>query len=504
MFDPKAWNKKTKDEKRALLEHLLDRGEAMVPDFIDLVRTSEVEGVYGSGGPNFQYAIFGRDSIKVASDLLATHQQLAYDIIHELSRLQGVRVNPKSEEEPGKIHHEYRYAFFGGKRVLEPAETVLRNLQQKYGGYPGDVMIYYGSYDATPLFVRLVGQYVDKYGQAILKQTYLGRDGKLHNIEYSLTQAVKWVANKVQGSAWGLLEYKRTDPNKAANQSWKDSETGCLFADGSLPNFEGGLAGIELQGYAYDALLVGSKLMPQATLRRHCQTLAENILNQIVPRFWMADSGYFGQAIDRDSTGKTRIVNTLTSNPALLLDSNVLLDMPPKVATTFVNSIVKTIMGPDFLTTAGVRSRAWRHHAVPGFTDYHGSYTVWPKETHDIAKGLRRHGFTQQAEELENRLLKTVAAAGEFYEYFYVGENGAVWYDPKNALATLNPDSSKIDDSALNNHPEPCQAWTISAFMDCLEKLWQENPKHSSDANKPRDLPKTLPTASPAPGAAVL
>jgi glycogen debranching enzyme len=316
---------------------------------------------------------------------------------------------------------------------------------------------------------------MDMYGSGLLGHTYVGRDGREHDLAYSLKNAIAWVANKLEDSSWGLLEYKRLNPEGLANQSWKDSDTACLFSDGTPANYDGGIAAIELQGYAYDALQVGAELLVGTPMRRRCQALAKGIQDQLIPLFWMPGQSFFAQGLDRDSEGKTRQIDTLTSNPGLLLDSSILTGFPAETTKKYIEKVVATIMGPDFLAAAGVRSRAWRHHAMPGFVDYHGSYTVWPKETYAIAKGFRRHGFTSEANQLENHILTTVAGAGEFYEFFYAGADGKAWYNPKEAMASLKqasqPDRTPYEHPPM---PEPAQAWTISAFMGCLENLQEK------------------------------
>ncbi len=132
-----------------------------------------------STGPHFTYAIFGRDSLETAEDVLETHPHLVQRHYSQpLARLQGIKIDLLSEEEPGKIHHEYRCATFGGEAVPEYSLSVLHDLQKIWGDQNTDHMVYYGSHDATLLYIRLIGRYVGRYGRTILDETFTGADDR--------------------------------------------------------------------------------------------------------------------------------------------------------------------------------------------------------------------------------------------------------------------------------------------------------------------------------------
>ncbi len=465
-----AWLDKTKSQKQHALYQLIHEDDSV--DYINLVTVPQ--GVVASLGRHFDYAIFGRDSIRVAKDLLDTHQTLAHDIILSLARLQGTFYNDQSEEEPGKIHHEHRSLIFDGEPIPEVSAGILRDLQQVWGRDDADGMTYYGSADATPLYVRLVASYVNKYGNELLDETVTGRDGQTCTLRDSLQHAVDWLVRQIEASPWGLLEYKRRNPNGLINQAWKDSTTAYLHADGSMANFEQGIASIELQGYAYDAFLDASKLLPGDQASRW-QTLAKRIQETTLATCWMEQSAYFAQGLDRDAQGNMRQIDTLTSNPALLLRSRLLHDLEPDERDRYVEKIVRMLMSPEFLTMGGIRSRALKHHSIPGFPDYHGTYTTWPKETYEIAKGLRYHGYSALGHDLEVRILNSVMTAGEFYEFFYINENGTLWYDPDEARKHFEP----LSQGNLLPVPEAGQAWTVSAVMAILKRRQRDRAGHS-------------------------
>ena len=462
------WANAPKEERQKALQDLINGTSTL--DYIGLVRGAGNWGVYASMGPKYTCAIFGRDSIVVAEDLLDSHQKLAHDILLVLAKLQGVKTNPLSEEEPGKIHHEYRSSHMNGVAAHHHSVDILHNLQQIRGSDTADSMIYYGSFDATPLFVRALGKYVDKYGSEILSETYEGRDKSTHTMLDSARNAMSWLGQKIALSPNHLLEFKRTNPNGILNQVWKDSSTSFLFPDGSSPNYNKGIAAIELQGYAYDAFQYASKFAAESDQRsKGWLTIAGQIQKDTLDWFWMEDKKFFAEGLDYDQNGKYRKIDTLTSNGAVILDSGLLFDLPQEQKDKYIKYIGTLICGDQFLSPAGIRCRSLVHKDIPNFIDYHGSYTVWPKETYCIAKGFRKHGLHLVATEIENRLLNNIVSSGEFYEFFYVEPDNSIWYDRDTTIDHFRNNPNNINLSI----PEPGQAWTISAVLGSLSNQSQ-------------------------------
>jgi glycogen debranching enzyme len=454
------WEKTTKRQRQDILTKLVrGHNKSLAYDCINLVSAGHY-GVYASMGPNFAYAIFGRDSLEVAEHLLNSHQQLVRNIIFTLARLQGVKFDDISEEEPGKIHHEYRSRVFDGEPISEASLAVMHKLQHWWGAVGSEELVYYGSFDATPMYIKLVYEYAKLYGDGILNETYIARDGHSKTILDCLHAATKWLTTKISTSPWHLLEYKRINPIGILNQVWKDSDTSYLHLDGSVANAEVGLASIELQAYAYDALMLVVEYEKPKTSKEYA-ALAKELQRATLERLWMPDTHFFAQGLDRDSNGKTRQIKTLTSNVGLLLQSRLLQDLPVLKRKMYVEGIVATICGPEFVTEAGIRCRALRHKDIPGFVDYHGTDAVWPKETFNIAQGLEEHGFTVLADQLKDRILRSVATAGDFYELFYVDDNGKAWLDHTASVKHFSH-NSLAHPLAI---PEPGQAWVISAII---------------------------------------
>ncbi len=450
-----------KDRQRFIAELYKHNKPERAHTFLSLIKAPRGYGVYASIGPNYQYAVFGRDSIEFAEDLLATNQALVKEIILLLAHLQGYEFNMASEQEAAKIHHEYRSLRFNGHDVPVSARKVLAKLGPQWGGSEKE-MLYYGSVDATPLFIRLVHRYYLLYNDDILDHPVVARSGHRRQLRDHVRAATEWLVAKITASPWQMLEYKRINPVGLYNQSWQDSSVSYLHIDGSVANADDGIAAIEIQGYAYDALRAAADMVAvdesEADAWRH---LASIVRDTTLRRMWLPDQKFFAMGIDRDENGQARPIATLNSNAALLLETGFFDRLPSHVAWPYIEGVVRTMFSHDFTTPAGPRIRALRHADMVSFADYHGSQVTWPKQTYDIAKGLRKHGFYRLADMLEDSILHTIATAGEFYEFFFVDKKGGVKYHYRQE----NPDEPTFHEFGAANLPEPGQSWTVSAVL---------------------------------------
>ncbi len=455
-------------------------------DFSNL-RAPGGRGVYASTGHLFRDAIFGRDSIEVAEDLLETDPALALEVIRLLARLQGtvdVPAGPRStEEQRGRIHHEERQRVIDGRTVDPECAALIAVLSAKWGGTP-DAMTYYASVDATPLFVRLVDRYCAATGStAILDESIVNKDGQATTLRESALAAAQWVVRTIEQSVAsggpGVLEYQRRNPRGLEYQCWRDGRMSMLHpakeasasrsplphprpfeACGELVNPDEPMATIESQGVAYDALLAAARMTPDATEAHHFTALAQTLRTNVFREFWMPREQYFATALDRDAGGSVRQVSTLTASAAELLDTGIFDGLDGLTYKRYVANIVRHITGPDFITAAGVRTTSLRHRDQLDHVAYQGPFTVWHKQTYDIAKGLRRQGFERLALQFENRLLNATNASGRNYEFLYVDGRGRVALDSANRRAVRNPDVI-----VATNSPDKGQAWTVSAVL---------------------------------------
>lgn len=453
-LDVAARQKKVREFYGSFASELFD-------DFLGLVRAPHGYGIYASIGPNYQYAIFGRDSITVAHDLIDIKPTLTKEIILLLASLQGREFDMQSEEEVGKIHHEFRSLRFSNHKVSRAARLVLERLGPIWGGTQED-LLYYGSYDATPSFVRLVNSYCRRYGDALLEETVHALDGSKRTVRDSVRAATAWLVGKITASPWQLYEFKRLNPAGLVYQAWQDSSIAYLHANGTTANPDTGIAAVELQGYAYDALYAAAELVAldehEANAWRH---LASIVRDNTLERLWIKKDSYFAVGLDRSDDGDTRHIGTLTANPGLLLGSDLFSRMPHHLSWPYVEGIVRTLFSAELLTNVGLRLRGIQHADMVPFADYHGSLVAWPHQTAAIAAGLRNHGFYTLATILENCVLHSVSMAGEFYEFFFVDRQGRVKYHYRNE----NPNEPTFHDFGAANLPEPGQAWTLTAVL---------------------------------------
>ena len=436
------------------------------------LRADDGRGLYASAGELFSDAIFGRDSVTMAENVLHLRPDLSRNLILTLARLQGTVEAPvgehSNEEEPGKIHHEHRSLVVGGRRISRTSEQILRQLSAVWGG-DGQSLTYYGSVDATPLYARLVWHFCERHGRSLLDEPVVRRDGSRATVRDSLLGAVDWTLRNLESSPVGLVEFHHRNPRGIPFQVWKDSGTSYVHRDGSIADWDAPIAAVEVQGYAYDALAGAARLFDDAGWRRKAEALRERIFE----RLWMPDPGYFAMGLDRDPAGDPRWVESVASNAGLLLDTSLFDGLPD--TDPYLGGVVRRICGPEFLTDAGIRCRSNREADLCDFQDYHGTWAVWMKETFDVVRGLHRQGLPRLAAQVGARLLNTVNVAGANLEFIYVSPDGRVMYD----FRSRDPVSRHPEVIAGTNLPEEGQGWTVTAAraLKCLQgagRRWWE------------------------------
>lgn len=454
----------------------LDRSTRPIPSALRALQAvlSPSGFPYGSNGHLFRDAQFGRDSLEVAEDLIDIRPDIARTVIVRLAELQGTTTEVRTEEEPGKIHHEYRATVMHGHPIGDESAAIYRHLARYWRLATTDEelralsrMTYYGTVDATPLYVRLIAAFCARFGGDVLDHEYTPHHplegGRRPTIRDSVRAALNWIAGKIEGSDLGLLEWRRMSPRGHQFQAWKDGRTSYLHEDGSFANYGGPIASIEVQGLAYDALMAAGTLCGDLfpDERERWADLAVRLQRTTLECFWMPDRQYFAMAMDRDPrTGEARQVRLLTSNAGALLDSRIFESLTPDERRRYVAPVVSRIFGGEFLTPAGVRCSSLAHKDLQDYHGYQSSYTVWHKETYDIAKGLRRQGYPRLAEDLETRMLNCINLTGAPTEFVYAFPGDRVDYDP------LNKEPRGDAEVILGtNLPENDQAWTISAML---------------------------------------
>ena len=437
---------------------------------------------YASNGPLFRDGQFGRDSLETAEDLLELRPEIARAVILRLAELQGDRYDPRTGEEPGKIHHEYRALSMGRTPVAEESVAIFRSLAHEWHLAETDEELLaldelanYCTVDATPLYVRLVDRYCARFGPDILDQTYVPHrtafEGTRGTIRGAVCAAIGWITHLLESSDLGLLEWDRQAPWAHRFQAWKDGATSYLHADGTLANFNGPMASIEVQGLTYDALQAALTLPlgDGAPGSHHIAALAARLQRQTLELFWMPDEQYFAMALDRDPhTGDVRPLRVVTSNPGALLDSSIFDSLAADERERYVRPVVTRVFSDELLTSVGIRCTCRSGKDLLAYPAYQSSYTVWHKETIDVAKGLRRQGFPHLADELERRLINVVNLAGP-REFIYVLPDGRFGPIPgASGKQTVRIRSTNI--------PENEQAWTVAGTVAAKVRAGRRNP----------------------------
>ena len=436
-------------------------------------------GVYASSDRLFRGAVFGRDSLEVAEDLMYIKPKLVEKIILTMASLQGEVDNKANEEEPGKIIHEYRTPYIDGRPLSASSREIYDRLSSLWGGTK-DHLAYYGSVDSTPHFIKVLATYSQAYGMEILTRQVTLRSGRRESVLGVMDNALDWLVQHLQKSHSGFVEYHRKNPHGIENQVWKDSREFYIHKNGQLASHSHPISSIEVQALAYDALMMAAEILPS---KKALQGQAAQIQKRVMELLWEPRHSYFALGTDYDDKLNLRIIKTVTANPAELMDSMIFDNLPQAEKQMYISGIVREILGTDFLTDAGIRSRGLSEAKLVDFWDYHGSYVTWPKETYDVAKGLRRQGLPALARELENRLLNVVRATNAYAEFVYVDARGRVLGIP--TPSKTHGEMVFVDSS---NKPEKIQAWTVSATLAIYSQRRMRSARHVHQENWQRQL----------------
>jgi glycogen debranching enzyme len=317
--------------------------------------------------------MFGRDSIFTSLQALPFTQELAATTLRELALRQGTRTDDFRDEDPGRILHEMRYGEMTAfeERPHSP---------------------YFGSADATPLFVVLLDEY----------ERWTGDTKLVRELEFEVRAALNWIDAYADLQGNGYLSYETRNPDTGLpNQCWKDSPDSISYRDGTLPGFP--RATCELQGYAYDAKRRGARLAREVWhdvgYASKLDRQASDLKRRFNRDFWVADGQYFAVAVEGDG----RQVDSLTSNIGHLLWSGI-------VDKSKAKAIARHLMGEQLFSGWGVRTLAvgeGRYNPI----GYHVG-TVWPFDNAFIAWGLRRYGFKDEAA----RIAAGILEAAEYFE----------------------------------------------------------------------------------------
>lgn len=421
--------------------------------------------------------VFGRDSLRVAIDLISSYPNLARRTVLELAKLQGTEYNTQREEEPGRIVHEAR----------DQDDPLARDFSERLGwGWP-----YYGSVDATPEFIRTLASYCsNEENHAFLHEAFANKDGEQRTIADALTAAVNWITRRLDNNSEGLLEFKSILPQGIENQVWKDSWDAYHHADGTLANHAQGIASIEVQVTAYDALIDAAELyeniLDRSIEATELRQRAERLGQTIIDVFWTNDKGgYFVLGTDRDSDGNLRQLKVRTSNMGHALNSRLLEGDDPK-KVQIKQALMRHLLSPEMRNVSGIRTLARDEYRFRAGSYHNGSVWLW--DTHHIAKGMRRQGFEKEADELDRRMLNVIDATHAFPEYVR-GDDAET---PRINEYTVNIwDSVNQRLNKLEQPPQEVQAWTVAAILAIKKRMARRGLLPPIDTDHPDEVTPT-------------
>lgn len=331
--------------------------------------------IVGNPEPNYPYAgvpwfstVFGRDGIITALECLWLNPAIARGVLEFLAAHQAAQVDPASESEPGKILHEMRK---GEMSAL--GEVPFR--------------CYYGSVDATPLFVMLAHSYYERTGDGSL----------IERLWPHLERALKWIDVYGDSDGDGFVEYSRRSTNGLVQQGWKDSNDSVFHADGTLA--EGPIALCEVQGYVYAAKRGAAHLASMLGDQARASTLesqAALLRNRFDLAFWCDEISTYAMALD----GQKEKCRIRTSNAGHCLYTGI-------APTDHAYLIAHSLLSKDFYSGWGIRTVASGESRYNPISYHNGS--VWPHDNGLIAAGLARYGFKDMAGEILSALLAASA-----------------------------------------------------------------------------------------------
>jgi len=346
--------------------------ETCKADFHALQIPEARERVIAAGIPWFA-TMFGRDSIIAAYQSLMLNPMLASETLRVLASQQGKETNDWRDEEPGKILHEYREG------------EMTRAGEMPFGPY-------YGSVDATPLWLILLSETFNWTADEQLVQDLLP----------NAYRALEWIDSYGDLDGDGFIEYQRRSPKGLANQGWKDSWDAIMHHDGEIAKSPVALC--EVQGYVYEAKYRMASLMRSfgdvKTADRLKKESAE-MAKRFEKAFWMPKLGFYAMALDREK----RQTQVISSNPGQLLFTRML-------AQDRAKAVTQRFMLEDMFSGWGWRTMS-RNERIFNPLSYHRG-SIWPHDNSLIAHGMALYEFREPANRLFTALFQ---AALNFRDY---------------------------------------------------------------------------------------
>jgi glycogen debranching enzyme len=320
---------------------------------------------------------FGRDSLITALQMLSLNPEIAKGTLKTMVAYQGQEMNPWKDEQPGKIMHEIRYGE-------------LANTDQV------PFTPYYGTVDATPLFLILLVEYYRWTGdKAIVEEL-------LPNVE----KALEWIDQHGDRDGDAFVEYYQESSKGLGNQGWKDSGDSIVHKNGDYAKAP--IALVEVQGYVYQAKSGLADILDtfgKTELSERLRKEAELLKKRLDEAFWMEDEQFYALALDHEK----KQVGSVTSNPGHLLMSGML-------STEQAKKVTDRLVASDVFSGYGIRTMSSQEVAYNPMSYHDGS--IWPHDNSICLLGMAKSGYQEQSNVVIEGLLK----ATEGFEYYRLPE----------------------------------------------------------------------------------
>jgi glycogen debranching enzyme len=370
-------------------EELIDR--VLRRSLLDLrLLHSELDGErYYAAGVPWYATLFGRDSIIAATQTLGYDPDMAAGTLRVLAGRLGTKVDDEHDEEPGKVLHELRQDELASAGLTPFAR-------------------YYGTVDATPLFLRLLCEHADWTGSLDL----------FHELGPEVEQALGWIDRFSDLDGDLLLDYRRRSPDGLDNHCWKDSWDGVPDEHG-MP-LQPPIAVVEAQGYVVAAKRGLARLFERDGDGERAQTLRSEAMRIVdeIERFWLPDRGFYAIALD----GQKQPSRVLASNQGHLLWAGA-------VSTERATAIRDALLGDGAYSGWGVRTLSSDERAFNP-VGYHTG-TVWPHDNAIFAVGLRRYSLDRAFLRVFEGLLDVASVLPEYrLPELFAGFSRADYEDP--------------------------------------------------------------------------
>jgi glycogen debranching enzyme len=332
---------------------------------LEMLQTSFPEGSMPAAGIPWYVAPFGRDSLITCLQMHYLYPDRALETLRLLSALQGTRVDDFREEQPGKILHEKRYG------------ELARTSRTPHSPY-------YGTVDATPLFVMLFVEVMKWTGDPEIYRRFVPH----------VRRAINWIEEFGDRDGDGFIEYRSFPPGlgEVMHQGWKDSWDSINHVDGRPAS--GDIALVEVQGYVFAALQGLADVVEtfdDLAWTNHLRSRAEKVRSLVEERFWEDGIEYYAQGLDGDKSQ----VHAVTSNPGHLLYCGL-----PSEARA--EQVVQRLGNPDMNSGWGVRTLSSNAITYNPMSYHNGS--VWPHDNSLIAAGFYRYGYVEDGQVIASQL----------------------------------------------------------------------------------------------------